>query len=76
MNILAVKHGIIVHQINCQGVMGCVIELQIRQKWPEVYQHYKAFARAAPIIKWMIGKQLEFIVKYCRRRGWQIKEVI
>ena len=41
-NILAVLHGVIVHQVNCQGVMGCGIALQIRNKWPIVYERYRA----------------------------------
>lgn len=43
MNILSVTHGIIVHQVNCQGVMGAGIALQIRHKWPEVYEQYRKF---------------------------------
>jgi O-acetyl-ADP-ribose deacetylase (regulator of RNase III) len=40
-DILKVTKGIIVQQVNCQGVMGCGIALAIRQKWPEVYTAYK-----------------------------------
>lgn len=41
-DILAVSHGVIVQQVNCQGVMGCGIALQIRNKWPIVYKRYRA----------------------------------
>lgn len=35
--------NIIVHQVNCQGVMGSGIAKQIRDKWPEVYTDYQKF---------------------------------
>lgn len=39
-NILDITNGIIVHQVNCQGVMGAGIALQIRRRWPKVYTAY------------------------------------
>lgn len=35
--------NIICHQVNCQGVMGSGIALQIKNKWPKVYQEYCAY---------------------------------
>lgn len=32
---------IICHQVNCMGVMGAGIALQIRNKWDNVYRQYK-----------------------------------
>lgn len=32
---------IIIHQVNCQGVMGAGLAKQIRDQHPAVYQHYK-----------------------------------
>ena len=29
----------------------------------------------APIIKWMIGKNKEFITNYCKKKKWKIREV-
>mgnify|MGYP005867416451 CR=1 FL=1 len=34
--------GVIVHGVNCQGVMGSGVALAIRKKWPEVYEDYKS----------------------------------
>lgn len=31
----------ILHQVNCQGVMGAGIAKQVRNKFPDVYQNYK-----------------------------------
>ena len=39
-NILEVKTGIICHQVNCQGKRGAGIALQIKRKWPKVYEAY------------------------------------
>jgi O-acetyl-ADP-ribose deacetylase (regulator of RNase III) len=40
-NLLEVKSGIICHQVNCIGAMGTGIALQIRNKWPVVFNDYK-----------------------------------
>lgn len=40
-NLLDVQKGIICHQTNCIGAMGAGIALQIREKWPFVYDLYK-----------------------------------
>lgn len=39
-NILSVTEGAILHQVNCQGVTGSGIAIQIRQKYEEVYVQY------------------------------------
>ena len=39
-DILAVNRGIIVHQVNCQRVMGAGLALQIRKKYPRHYEDY------------------------------------
>lgn len=39
-NILDVQEGIIVHQVNCRGVMNSGLAKQIRNKYPEVYVDY------------------------------------
>ena len=40
-DITQVTEGVILHCVNCQGVMGSGVALAIRNKWPEVYQRYK-----------------------------------
>ncbi len=43
-NILNIENGMICHQVNCQGVMGAGLALQIKNKWPQAYKDYrKAF---------------------------------
>ena len=36
---------IIVHQTNCQGLMGHGIALQVKEKYPEVYERYKIYCK-------------------------------
>lgn len=40
-NITTVTQGIIVHQVNAQGVMGSGVAKAIKDKWPEVYKEYR-----------------------------------
>lgn len=39
-NILGIEKGIIVHQVNTLGRMGAGLALQIRNKYPKVYDEY------------------------------------
>ena len=41
-NLLNAKEDVICHQVNCQGVMGSGVAKAIREKWPEVYESYRA----------------------------------
>jgi len=40
-DILDADENLIVHQVNCKGVMGGGLAKQIREKWPKVYEEYK-----------------------------------
>jgi O-acetyl-ADP-ribose deacetylase (regulator of RNase III) len=42
-NILDVTDGIICQQVNCKGVMGAGLALQIRNKYPTVYDAYRKY---------------------------------
>ena len=39
-NILDITSGIICHQVNCRGVFGAGLALQIRNKYPQAYRKY------------------------------------
>jgi O-acetyl-ADP-ribose deacetylase (regulator of RNase III) len=39
-NILNIQEGIICHQVNCKGVFGAGLALQIRDRYPQAYRHY------------------------------------
>ena len=45
-NIVSAKEQIIAHQVNCRGVMGAGLALQIRNKYSEVYEEYSEWWRA------------------------------
>lgn len=37
---------VILHQVNCQGVMGSGVAKQVREKYPKVYYNYKMLCDA------------------------------
>lgn len=39
-NILDIKEGVIIHQVNCKRVMGGGVALSIRNKYPSHYRDY------------------------------------
>lgn len=41
-DILAINHGVIVHQVNCKKVMGAGLAQQIRRKYPQHFADYMA----------------------------------
>lgn len=44
-DILKGDEDIVCHQVNCKGVMGAGLALQIRNKYPRMYQRYKALTQ-------------------------------
>lgn len=40
-DITTVEDGLVIHGVNCLGVMGSGVALAIRNKWPTVYSSYK-----------------------------------
>lgn len=40
--------GVIIHGVNCQGVMGAGVALAIRRKWPIVYEYYRRLFHKRP----------------------------
>ena len=57
-DILNVTEGIIVQQVNCKGVMGAGLAKQIRDKWPYIYDDYKARIYNTANTKELLGKTL------------------
>ena len=54
-DILQMTRGIIVHQVNCQGVMGAGLALQIRRKYP---RHYADFVSRNPHLGGLVITQV------------------
>lgn len=44
-DLLEAKQEYIVHQVNCQGVMGSGVAKAIKDKYPEVFRHYKRLVK-------------------------------
>lgn len=47
---------VILHQVNCQGVMGSGVAKQVREKYPVVFEQYKAWCDDPNIRKDLLGK--------------------
>ncbi len=58
-DILRVQEGIIVHGVNCQGVMASGIAKQIRDKYPIVYSEYRRF-----VSKLVYSEYRRFVSKF------------
>jgi len=56
-DLLKAPFQFIAHQVNCRGVMGAGIALQIKNKYPEVYDTYKVFCNINTV-KPPLGKSL------------------
>lgn len=56
-NLLDAPFQFIAHQVNCRGVMGAGLALQIKNKYPEVYDTYKTFCNTYTV-KPPLGKSL------------------
>lgn len=48
-NLLEVKKGIIAHQVNCLGIMGAGLALQIAKRWPHVDDQYEKLTKVPKI---------------------------
>lgn len=54
-DILEITDGFIVHQVNCQGVMGAGLAKEIRKKYKVVYDVYSRTVRGSTDKKHLLG---------------------
>ena len=45
-DVLACEADVVLHQVNCLGVMGAGVAKQVREKYPVVFKVYKALCDA------------------------------
>ena len=45
-SIVEIKHGVIVHQVNCRGVMGAGLAKSLRTRYPVIFTRYQQFCQA------------------------------
>lgn len=64
-DILDAKENLILHQVNCKGVMSSGLAKQIRDKWPGVYEEYRWACEAASIEKNVFNPRLLGKTLYC-----------
>ena len=57
-DLLKTDVDVIIHQTNCQGVMGAGIALQIKNMYPEVYTDYVNFCDTVNDTKKLLGECL------------------
>ncbi len=62
----SVKSGIILHQVNCQGVMGSGIAKELRETYPAVWEKYKRKCDVAHIEDGRNGETLLGLVQLVR----------
>lgn len=55
-SVTEVKHGIILQQVNCQGVMGSGVAAAIRSKWPIVFDEYSHKCKATSSSYELLGQ--------------------
>lgn len=55
-DILTVPAGIIIHQTNTKGKMGAGLALQIKNKWPHVFEQYQQLCKQVPCSSMLMGK--------------------
>lgn len=68
-DILSERRGIIVHQVNCQRVMGAGLALQIRKKWPRHYEDYMSrFPHLGGLVITQVNSELYIIGVYGQDR--------
>lgn len=54
-DITNVRRGIIVHQVNCQGVMGSGVAKALYTKWPEVKKNFLEYSRDLRYTQELLG---------------------
>ena len=65
-DLLKTDVDVIIHQCNCQGVMGSGIALQIKNKYPEVYEDYVDFCKSVKKSKDLLGECLLVEIAPCK----------
>jgi O-acetyl-ADP-ribose deacetylase (regulator of RNase III) len=49
-DITEVDRGLVVHGVNCQGVMGSGVALAIKNKWPNIYEEFKSYGKGEHLL--------------------------
>ncbi len=77
-DVLESKADVIVHQVNCQGVMGAGLAKQIKEKYPVVFWAYKALCDEDKRIRMQTGQARSGLlgrVQVCYKENYPIGRV-
>lgn len=55
-NIFESDADVILHQVNCQGVMGSGIAKQVKEKYPIVFEYYKSWCDDPSLKSGLLGQ--------------------
>lgn len=69
MDILDVPEGIIAHQVSDSGVMGAGLALQIRNKYPQVYDAYRCAKLGLSDVQLVEINQDLYVANICGQHG-------
>lgn len=68
----------ILHQVNCQGVMGSGIAKQVREKFPTVFKYYKAYCDEDKRFREQTGSKVSGLLglaQVCHKEDYLVGEV-
>lgn len=77
-DIFTCKADAILHQVNCQGVMGSGVAKQVREKFPTVFKYYKALCENDAKVKAQFGydkSQLLGHIQVCHKEDYYVGEI-
>ena len=60
-DITTITDGYIMHQVNCQNVMGAGVAKSLATKYPEIKEAFHAFAKPIPNLKNALGGSNLFV---------------
>ena len=73
-NLLDIASGVICHQVNCRGVAGAGLALQIRRRWPMWYTHYRSISGYLGLVDWWRADEDLWIASLYAQSGYGMEE--
>ena len=74
-NVLDSNADVIIHQVNCQGVMGSGVAKQVKDRYPVVYEMYKAKCNEYKTFADMDSNPLLGFAQICYKENYPATDV-
>ena len=74
-NVLDSNADVIIHQVNCQGVMGSGVAKQVKDRYPVVYEMYKAKCNEYKTFADMDINPLLGFAQICYKENYPVTDV-